>query len=128
MLAARVQNDISAISVSEVLHSQSYVKRAYQLALLLLVLQIADACLTWIGVTRFGIASEGNPLLQILMVHIGELPTLALVKITAIIAGFTLASYTHRVRWVPKALGGVCCFYFFFAVLPWAYLLITDLS
>lgn len=89
----------------------------------LIGLQLIDALLTGIGVSRFGIESEGNPMLRELMVNLGAIPALTIVKMLAICAIVIMASLVRRVRWVPHALLGTCCIYLAFAVIPWSYYL-----
>ena len=98
----------------------------YRIDLFLVLLQITDAYLTALGVSRFGLESEGNPLLRPMMEQFGHIPVLLCVKTMAILCIFMLAQAATRVRWVPKALGAMSCFYFFVAILPWAYFLIFD--
>ena len=96
----------------------------YQLALLLIVLQISDAYLTAIGVSRFGFEAEGNPFLRPLMENFGHVPVLITVKTLAIACIVMLAEFATQVRWIPKALWAMSCFYFFVAIVPWTYFLV----
>jgi len=93
------------------------------LGLILAVLQIADGCLTSIGVSRFGIEAEGNPLLRGLMVQFGHIPTLALVKCFAIVVVCLLTIMAMRMPWVKGAMSFVSAIYLFAAIIPWTYIL-----
>jgi len=93
------------------------------LGISLCVLQTLDGLLTMIGISRFGIAVEGNPLLQSLMLEYGEATTLAITKIVAIAVVIMLTLMAKRIPWIKNALGALTCVYFFAAVLPWTYLL-----
>jgi hypothetical protein len=85
--------------------------------------QAADGILTSLGISRFGIAMEGNPLLRQLMVEFGHIPTLAVVKILAILLIIGLVIAARQFSWIRFALGGLTCFYMCAAILPWTYLL-----
>ncbi len=93
------------------------------LGTMLAILQAMDGILTSIGVSRFGLHVEGNPLLRNLMELYGHAPALAITKGLAIFIVIFLTCLAHRVTWVKKALGALNCIYLFFAVLPWTYLL-----
>ena len=86
-------------------------------------MQALDGILTTIGVSRFGVEVEANPLIRNLMHSYGEIAALALVKSLAIVAICTLVFLAHRVTWVSKAMGYVAALYLFVAILPWTYLL-----
>lgn len=96
---------------------------AITLGFILCIMQALDGVLTTIGVSRFGIESEANPLIRSLMESYGEVFALALVKSFAIVAICVLVFLAHRVSWVSKALGYVTALYLFVAILPWTYLL-----
>lgn len=101
--------------------------RVHFLALTLILLQVADACLTILGVSQFGLESEGNPLLRPMMAHYGHVEVLFVVKCFAIGAVFMLVKRAAEVPWIPPALGAMCCFYLLAAILPWTYLLLAPI-
>lgn len=86
-------------------------------------LQAADGVLTSIGVTRFGTSIEGNPVLRQLMEHFGHIPTLAILKLIAIIIVLSLTYLAQRRPWVHNAMGALTCVYLVAAILPWTYIL-----
>lgn len=92
-------------------------------AVLLIFLQALDGILTSVGVSRFGIAAEGNPILRHLMLEFGHLPILGAVKFLAILFIIGLSYYAQRLVWVHRAMGAISCIYIFTAILPWTYIL-----
>ena len=86
--------------------------------LLFLLTQASDGVLTYIGVSTYGTAMEGNPLITWLMHVIGEGPALTTAKVTAAACGIAL--HLSSVHYVVAALAA---FYVAFAVLPWMALL-----
>jgi hypothetical protein len=99
------------------------VSRAFMVGCVLALLQALDGVLTSLGVSRYGIAVEGNPLLRSLMEHFGHIPTLSLVKLIAISFVIVLSTYAKRLPWVQNAMGAISCIYLFTAILPWTYIL-----
>ncbi len=91
--------------------------------LLLIVLQAADGVLTSLGVSRYGIAAEGNPILRWLMAEFGHVQTLGVVKFIACLFVVALGYYARRLQWVQNAMGAISCIYIFTAILPWTYIL-----
>lgn len=98
-------------------------RNVLMLGVLLALLQAADGILTSVGINRFGITIEGNPFLRSLMEEFGHIPTLALVKLLAIIVVVSLTIIANRLPWVKSAMGAVTCIYLFAAILPWTYIL-----
>lgn len=92
----------------------------------LITLQILDGVFTGMGIQRFGIESEGNPLLRELMLNVGPYTALAIAKLFAISCILTMAILVEKVRWVPHALMATCGIYLVFAVLPWSYYLFLN--
>lgn len=90
---------------------------------LLCVLQALDGYLTSLGVNRFGIEIEANPIIRYLMFSIGEIPALALIKSMAFVAIVILMFLAHRLNWIPRVMGVVATLYLFVAILPWTYIL-----
>jgi hypothetical protein len=91
---------------------------------LFVFLQLADLILISIGVYRFGIEIEANPLIRNLMGHVGVLPSLASVKLISIFSGYVayaLASETLSARY---ALFISTITVAVFAVIPWTFILI----
>lgn len=95
---------------------------------LLCVLQALDGFLTTMGVHRFGVEVEANPVIRYLMISLGEIPALALIKMLALSAIIILMFMAQRVNWISKAMGIVAALYIVVAILPWTYILfIRDL-
>ena len=93
------------------------------LGYLLCFLQAADGILTSIGVSRFGLQAEGNPLLRVLMEQWGAIPTLLVVKFCAILVVFALMTFAEHLTWIRASLAAMSGIYLFVAVLPWSYFL-----
>ena len=79
-----------------------------------LLAQASDGVLTYIGVSTYGLAIEGNPLIAWLMEAMGEGPALATAKVTAGVFGIALhLSAVHR------AVALLAVFYLVAAIAPW---------
>jgi hypothetical protein len=102
------------------------VRGALFLGFILAALQILDGIVTSIGISRFGVAMEGNPLLRTLMTEFGHIPALAFVKLLALFVVVFLTVNARRMPWVRNALGIVTLIYIFAAILPWIYILFID--
>lgn len=98
-------------------------RKTMLLGALLIVLQALDGILTSVGVSRFSLAKEGNPILRALMAEFGHVPVLGVVKFTAILLIIALCYYAQHLAWVQRVMGAISCVYFFTAVLPWTYIL-----
>ena len=98
-------------------------ERALLLGALLCSLQAADGFLTSMGVSRFGLSMEGNPMLRYLMLEFGHVATLSVVKLLAIFVVISLTYYARRITWVHNAMGAISCIYVFAAIVPWTYIL-----
>lgn len=83
-----------------------------------LLTQILDGILTYAGISAFGIAAEGNPLLAWLMASYGELIALAGAKILA--AGCGVALY---ILGVDRLLATLTLVYIGAALVPWTLIL-----
>ena len=83
-----------------------------------LLAQILDGILTYVGVSIFGIASEGNPLLSWLMASYGEVLALAAAKTVAALCGVAL-----YVLNVDRLLAMLTLVYIGAAVVPWTLVL-----
>lgn len=82
--------------------------------ILFLVAQASDGVLTYLGVSTYGLAMEGNPLIAWLMGALGEGPGLAAAKLTAGFFGIAL-----HLSSVHKAVAALTAFYFVVAIGPW---------
>ncbi|MDQ3068481.1 MAG: DUF5658 family protein [Acidobacteriota bacterium] len=83
-----------------------------------LLTQVLDGVFTYAGVSAFGIAAEGNPLLAWLMSSYGELIALAGAKIVA--AGCGIALYVLA---VDRLLAVLTLVYIGAALIPWTMVL-----
>ncbi|MBA3949180.1 MAG: hypothetical protein H0X44_04465 [Acidobacteria bacterium] len=83
-----------------------------------LLTQILDGILTYAGISAFGIAAEGNPLLGWLMASYGELIALAGAKILA--AGCGVALYILA---VDRLIAVLTLVYIGAALIPWTLIL-----
>lgn len=90
----------------------------------LMAVQIWDAFLTARGVSRFGIAAEGNLLIRQLMLEFGCLNALIMAKSIAIVTIIALIFLADRVGWLPHALRIVVVIYVCAAIIPWSIILI----
>jgi hypothetical protein len=79
--------------------------------------QLADASLTVMGVDRFGIGAEANPLVSFYISLCG-IPGLVGVKAVAVAAGAVLHTCSQHL-----ILAALTVFSVFAAVLPWAWAL-----
>jgi hypothetical protein len=76
---------------------------------------------------QYGTSMEGNILLRSLMSAIGYVPALAMVKSASIALIILLCHQTTKISWLKPALYGVMALYIVGAVVPWTYILVTDL-
>ncbi len=83
-----------------------------------LLTQILDGILTYMGVSIFGVAAEGNPILAWLMASYGEAFALAGAKIVAALCGVAL-----YVLAVDRLLAALTLVYIGAAVVPWTLVL-----
>ena len=93
----------------------------------LVILQILDGLLTGTGMYYWGIGAEGNPLLKMLMHHIGYVYALLLTKSASIVIILILAKCALTMEWVKNAMKGVAALYIVAAVIPWTYLITLKL-
>ena len=89
----------------------------------LIFFQILDAIFTYQGVYRFGIEMEANPLIRYLMNIFGAFFAICLVKSLAVFCVLSIWSLSEKIKWIKSASKYLCLYYFFFAILPWTYLL-----
>lgn len=85
---------------------------------LFLLAQVCDGLLTYIAVSSFGVAAEGNILLATWIMLIGPAPALLGAKILASGCGIVLYLYG-----VHRALAALTALYAIGAVAPWVVVL-----
>ena len=83
-----------------------------------LLTQILDGILTYVGVSIFGVAAEGNPILAYLMSSYGEAIALAGAKLIAALCGVAL-----YVLAVDRLLAALTLVYVGAAIIPWTLVL-----
>jgi hypothetical protein len=99
-------------------HLQESRTRALGVLALFAAVQIADAWLTASGVTRFGMAAEGNPMLALPMSVFGPAATLTIAKGVAILGAVMLYRLSRH-----ALLALLTVVYVFVAVVPWVWAL-----
>lgn len=92
--------------------------RAFWALALFIAVQVADGVLTAVGVSRFGLDIEANPLLVRSMLLLGPAPALLGAKSVAILAGGLLHIYSYHL-----VLALLTVAYVFATLLPWTVLL-----
>jgi hypothetical protein len=90
---------------------------------LLLLFQVLDAVLTYVGVMSFGTGMEGNPMIRVLMDAVGPFAGILIVKSLAVVFIICLWNLRDKVRWISKATVLLSIYYLFFAILPWSFIL-----
>ncbi len=98
-------------------------KDAVWLGGILILCQALDGFLTSVGIDRFGIGVEGNPLLRNLMEEFGHIPVLALLKTSAVALVIIMTLLASRMLWIRHAMLAVTGVYLLAAIVPWTYLL-----
>ena len=83
-----------------------------------LLTQILDGILTYVGVSIFGIAAEGNPILAYLMSSYGQAFALATAKLVAGLCGVALYLLA-----VDRLLAALTLVYVAAAIIPWTLVL-----
>ena len=83
-----------------------------------LLAQALDGVLTYIGVSTYGLAMEGNPLIAWLMARMGEGAGLTAAKVTA--GAFGIALHLSAVH---RAVAFLTLFYVVVAITPWTMIL-----
>jgi hypothetical protein len=86
--------------------------------LIFLLAQCFDGFFTYVGVVRFGIAVEANPIIATLMTQLGH--ETALIAAKTLAAGLGICLYLRQVHAAVAFLAG---FYLTVAILPWVILL-----
>ncbi len=102
---------------------QSIEPQTRLLGILLCWLQLFDGVFTAVGVSRFGLAIEGNPLLRSVMESYGPIQALFWIKLASLPAIFFLCLFADSISWVKTGMVFVSGLYLFLAILPWAYAL-----
>ena len=113
-------------SAAVILEIESPSRDFIYLGFFLASLQIFDGVLTSMGVARFGVVMEGNPLLKSLMLTFGPANTLFAVKFLSILTVGLLTFLARRIKWVKDIIGLLSCVYLFAAILPWLYILFVQ--
>lgn len=93
---------------------------------LLLFLQLLDGLFTYIGIGRYGIEAEGNPIIKYLIFHFGSVSALFTVKLIACLAiMFLYYLYEDGSKAFSLVKNGILALYLY-AVLCWADVLFND--
>jgi hypothetical protein len=82
---------------------------------LFVAVQFADAVQTYSGISRFGPAVEGNPILCFFITACGTSVTLIGAKMIAVLGGLVLHTWSYHF-----ALVALTVIYVFGAIVPWA--------
>jgi len=91
------------------------------LGIILSIFQILDGIFSAIGITKFGISSEGNILLRSLMEIFGHIPELVIAKMIGIILLEIMCinvNETNR-KFIMGSMIFIFHFYLIFAIIPW---------
>lgn len=103
--------------------SWSFSKKAFVLGAALVLAQVLDGVLTYIGLSIYGKHMEGNPILRQLIFEWGKAPALTAAKLFAIGAAVILAFQAHTRRWVRPIILVLVCIYLILAIVPWTVLI-----
>lgn len=105
------------------------VKSNYRLtlwfALLLAAAQIADAYLTYTGLSLHGHAAEGNPIIKYLCALIGIGAGVALAKLFSLSCITVICRFGKRFAWMPWVLCALLIVHIAAAIVPWTFLLFS---
>src|SRR5687767_4948834 len=102
-----------SVAIAE-LHPAHQAPQATLVFAVFLAAQVVDGVLTYVGVTRLGLAAEGNPLLFTSMHTLGVPLALVSAKLLACVCGYILyRTAFHR----PLAIAAGLCLGL--AVVPW---------
>jgi uncharacterized membrane protein len=107
---------------------RSISKKALQLGLILIVCQVLDGFLTYIGLSLMGVHMEGNSFLRNLMHYYGQAPVLFAAKLTSILFIALLTLQSHTRRWIRPVIVVLIIIYLCLAVIPWTYLISQKLA
>lgn len=103
--------------------SKSISKKALQLGLLLIGLQVLDGILTYVGVNLYGNNMEGNYFLHVLMESYGAKPVLFLSKLLVVGVILALTGLAHKRKWIRPFILLLCFVYLMCAVIPWVFII-----
>lgn len=98
-------------------------RKAFLLGVGLILCQILDGVLTYIGLSLRGVHMEANVFLRELMLAYGTAPTLLIVKTLALIAVGVLTLQAHSRRWIRPLILAMIGIYVILAVIPWVYII-----
>jgi hypothetical protein len=95
--------------------------RALALLALFATVQLADAWLTAVGINRFGVDAEANPMLALPIIFFGPVAALIVAKSAAVVGGAVLYRLSRHVL-----LATLTLMYVFVAIAPWAWALVIS--
>ena len=110
------------------LGSVSFSKQALTLGAVLIICQIFDGFLTYLGLKIHGIEMEGNSFLRKLMEAYGTAPALAIIKLSAIGLVVLLTFHAHKRKWVRPIIFLLAAVYLALAVVPWVYIISSHVA
>lgn len=96
--------------------------RTKLLVSLLCLFQILDGLFTFLGVQRFGLEAEGNPIVKYFIVLIGLFPALFLLKSLSAVLILFLGSHASSNAKVEGMLYAIFLFYLY-VLAAWVYVL-----
>ena len=120
----RSRNPTVVLHIGEVKLS----RKALVLGACLIVCQIFDGLLTFLGLTLLGVEMEGNGFLRELMTAYGTAPVLFGIKIAAIVLIVMLTFHANRRRWIRPLIFLLVSVYMAMAVIPWVYIISSHLA
>jgi len=89
----------------------------------LVVIQFFDGLFTLIGVQRYGLEIEANPIMRESMSYFGSVPTMVFIKACCMLIIIHLVIISKQIHWIKTALNAVACIYMLLAILPWTLIL-----
>jgi hypothetical protein len=95
--------------------------RALALLALFASVQIADAWLTAVGISRFGLGAEANPMLALPILLFGPVAALTVAKGAAVAGAVVLYRLSRHFL-----LAMLTLMYMFVAIAPWAWALVIS--
>lgn len=108
--------------------SLSFSKKAFLLGAALVICQLLDGLLTYLGLSLMGVHMEGNMFLRELMHVYGISPVLFVAKSLAVVLAVMLAFHAHRRRWIRPIIGALVFVYLGLAVVPWTHLIVNRVN
>lgn len=102
-------------------------KKNYILASILSVFQILDGTFTHMGVSRYGVEAEGNPIIKYLIEKFGATNSLFVVKFLCVVMIiFLCKKYVNSIEqvWLFRSLSILVFLYATLAIIPWSYILL----